>query len=1273
MLDSNLQLNNGGKTPTHTLGAGSSALNAGSNPANLTLDQNGNPRIQNGGVDIGSVERIIGTPTATVGTLVSVNANTTGSINPYQFTVTYTDAFAIVASSIVSGNIIVSRNGASFTTTPTLVNMNPAGQNAQSIVATYQFTPPGGIWDAADNGTYSVILASNQVRNIDSVFVPSSTLGTITVNFATTYAVLNTSDSGAGSLRQAILDANANANAADTIIFEATTFSTPKTITLTGGELSVSESLTINGPGRNLLTISGNNLSRIFNFDGTGVQTIAISDMTLTKGNATGSGGSGGAILDQDENLTLTRMTLTGNHATLNGGALQLTQGQNTTVAIVDSTINANAASATIISDGGGIAILSPAVGADAYLVLQGSTVSNNSAADDGGGISLASNTSLLFESSLLFGNVCGFAALSSDGGGLAFNGSVGSNGFVIRNSTISNNTTKAIAAALPSLSGGGLGLSEVSGTVNILNSTIVANSSGGKSSGAGQGGGGIAITGANSHLDLQSSIVALNLSAIGRPDLASETPVDYSHSAIGSKTGFSVGVDGGGNVAFGTDLKLALLTGNGGTSRTVAIRPGSPLINTGTYGVLPTIQLPTLTTDQRGSGFARQVGNSLDIGAFEYIPGIPIAIPSAVSLPSIVTNTAQTNPFRFTINYTADTPLNLTTIGNNDILVTGPNGFNTVATFVSLDTGTDNTNRTATYSFVPPGGSWDSIDNGEFIFTILPGSISTIGGDFVFSSQSSSMFCIMPANFLVTTTADSGVGSLRDAIGSANGNAGGTVDIITFAPSFYSSPQTITLTGGEIPITDGINIQGPGANLLTVSGNNASRLFNIDNSDLSQITATISGLTLSSGSTAGDGGAIQFADECLNLIEDHVTASTAGGKGGGVAASSAGAVLNVTRSTIANNKAGSDGGGAYMTGAILGGTANILNSTLAKNTAVSVGGGFAGAFGGGVGIGLTLDQSTLTANSSGGAGGGFRLGDNTSAFANLSSTIVSGNAGGGGGVDIALANVTSTYSAIGNGAGFTVGSKTSDLAYGASLNLGTLGNNGGPMPTVSLTAGSAAIDKGTLSTGQVTDQRLAGFARSVNTSLDIGAYEVQPTVTGLIVNGGATQRSRILSIEVFFNVNVTAAVFGLLGAVKLTRTAVAYIPAGSIGDFIQSGETAFSTGIINVAQGATNSLLLTFDNTTAVPETATVENTSLSDGYWKLSIGQYSTATGLLNLRRLYGDMTSSVGGTVDGADLAILGNNFNTNFIALDFNNDGTTDGADLAVFGNRFVNTL
>ncbi|MBE9127789.1 MULTISPECIES: hypothetical protein [unclassified Coleofasciculus] len=84
-------------------------------------------------------------------------------------------------------------------------------------------------------------------------------------------------------------------------------------------------------------------------------------------------------------------------------------------------------------------------------------------------------------------------------------------------------------------------------------------------------------------------------------------------------------------------------------------------------------------------------------------------------------------------------------------------------------------------------------------------------------------------ATFTVTNLFDSGMGSLRNAISDANAQAG--TDEIFFDISSF--PSTITLTTGELNITDSVNILKPGANLRSVSRNNNSRIFNIAASEV--------------------------------------------------------------------------------------------------------------------------------------------------------------------------------------------------------------------------------------------------------------------------------------------------------------------------------------------------------------------------------------------------------------------------------------------------------
>ena len=91
-----------------------------------------------------------------------------------------------------------------------------------------------------------------------------------------------------------------------------------------------------------------------------------------------------------------------------------------------------------------------------------------------------------------------------------------------------------------------------------------------------------------------------------------------------------------------------------------------------------------------------------------------------------------------------------------------------------------------------------------------------------------------------VTNALDSGAGSLRAAI-----KAAGSGDTIVFAPSLNG--QTITLTSGELAISKSLDIEGPGAGLLAISGNDASRVFDVSQNQ-KPVTVTIAGLTIENG-----------------------------------------------------------------------------------------------------------------------------------------------------------------------------------------------------------------------------------------------------------------------------------------------------------------------------------------------------------------------------------------------------------------------------------------
>src|SRR5262249_27247645 len=107
-------------------------------------------------------------------------------------------------------------------------------------------------------------------------------------------------------------------------------------------------------------------------------------------------------------------------------------------------------------------------------------------------------------------------------------------------------------------------------------------------------------------------------------------------------------------------------------------------------------------------------------------------------------------------------------------------------------------------------------------------------------------------STFTVLNVADSGDGSLRAAIQAAEANPG--ADVIQFASRVH---RTITLTTGELAIRSDLVIDGPGADQLTVSGNDASRVFDVvgGGSASSGIQVAIRGLTVAHGRADVGGG----------------------------------------------------------------------------------------------------------------------------------------------------------------------------------------------------------------------------------------------------------------------------------------------------------------------------------------------------------------------------------------------------------------------------------
>ena len=188
-------------------------------------------------------------------------------------------------------------------------------------------------------------------------------MGAVSSARADTFTVLNTDDTGDGSLRQAIEDAN-TAPTDDDIVFDAEIFANKQTITVASQLVINDGKLSINAPAAGVV-ISGGGNTRVFRVN-SGV--VEMSGLIISNGN---SFDSGGGIVNIGT-LTLTNSTVSGNSAPYFGGGIY----NDGTLTLTNSTVSGNSTQFR----GGGIHN-------NGTLSLSNATLSGNSAQDGGGGI----------------------------------------------------------------------------------------------------------------------------------------------------------------------------------------------------------------------------------------------------------------------------------------------------------------------------------------------------------------------------------------------------------------------------------------------------------------------------------------------------------------------------------------------------------------------------------------------------------------------------------------------------------------------------------------------------------------------------------------------------------------------------------------------------------------------------------------------------------------------------------------------------------------------
>ncbi|MBA3471774.1 MAG: hypothetical protein H0T57_00860 [Rubrobacter sp.] len=311
---------------------------------------------------------------------------------------------------------------------------------------------------------------------------------------------------------------------------------------------------------------------------------------------------------------------------------------------------------------------------------------------------------------------------------------------------------------------------------------------------------------------------------------------------------------------------------------------------------------------------------------------------------------------------------------------------------------------------------------------------------------------------------------TLRGAVNAANANT--LTDTINFKAGVSGDIELFNTStqGGFSILNDAtgvdLTINGPGAGVLAVDGNNQTRAFGI----APGANATINGLTIKNGKAPESG----FTE--------------AGGIGNS-------GTLTLNRSTVSGNTADLYGGGIFSWNDLSDDTTTISNSTISGNTAGSHGGGIANY------DGLTrIKYSTITNNTApyGEGSGVWSDDDGTSARTEVLSSIISANTNDN---DVEVDDDTTNsflskgFNLIGGGDATSAFNKTGDQRGIPDPGLGLLINNGGPTQTHAVLKGSRAIDRGGALKGcPASDQR--GQRRPQNgdgkgtSRCDIGAFE---------------------------------------------------------------------------------------------------------------------------------------------------------------------------------------
>lgn len=674
----------------------------------------------------------------------------------------------------------------------------------------------------------------------------------------------------------------------------------------------------------------------------------------------------------------------------------------------------------------------------DSILTVTNSIFEGNSSTN-GAGISAGGFTSILtVENSTFIGN----SALFSGG---AISTSVGAT--YIFNSTFTQNETR-----FSNTSGGVIDLFPFSdGITQIVNSTISDNNTSG--------------------IDLFGGEEVL----INNTIVSGSNGVDLSGSFLGTNNI----IEDGQNILGLTntivaDPLLGPLQNNGGPTPTFAIDATSPAFNNGDNDAAVDEFGTPLQLDQRGPGFTRINGGTVDIGAYEFGEAIPPTLLSfvrqnpagqvttansltlRVSFDEIVVNV---DAFDFLIQGTTTATItNVIPVTGSvyDVTISGGN-LDTMMGFIGLDLRASHNITDVFQNRLP--NSQPAIDETYFVANVPTQLTVSLGHD------------ELDDNFSVNDL------SLREAIYAAN--ALPDSNQILFSNNLNFAPITLSLTGdgedlgltGDLDILSTITIIGNDPEFTRLDASAlGDRAFHLTSAGALELQ----NLSIEGASTTGNGGVLLAEGDFV--INDTVLQGNHADQGGAIAVTSS-ALGIISNSTLSGNTSVNSGGAILNEGDL-----TLIQATVSGNSTGSNGGAIDNVNS----AALLVTNSTFYENSIT-AGLGLQIHNEAGSTAELNNSIFAGLPG-----SQLSGTFTGSHNLVDDGSGTgLINTVVADPL------LQPLNDFGGPTPTHSPTrnspvinAANAALAVNFFGAPLQVDQRGAGFVRQLGSGVDIGSFE---------------------------------------------------------------------------------------------------------------------------------------------------------------------------------------